>query len=96
MFGSNEGLILISAVGGMLGSTLGLDEGAYLRSSDGSLMVSMMSHLGVIDFENILGSFDGTKNEGSTMGVSPRYTEGDVLVSEEVIVPGTGELYLYL
>ena len=47
MFGSDEGIILSSAVGGVLGSTLGLDEGAYLGSSDVSLMVSMMSHLRV-------------------------------------------------
>ena len=47
MFGSDEGIILSSAVFGVLGSTLGLDEGTYLGSSDGSLMVSMISHLRV-------------------------------------------------
>ena len=45
MFGSDEGITLSSDVGEGLGSTLGLDEGEYLRSSYGCLMVSMMSHL---------------------------------------------------
>ena len=30
----------------------------------------------------VLGYFDGTKYEGSTMVVSPGYTEGEVLGSE--------------
>ena len=47
MFGSDEGIILSSDVGEVLGSTLDLDEVEYLVSSDGSLMVSMMSHLRV-------------------------------------------------
>ena len=47
LFGSDEGIILSSAVDVMVGSTLGLDEGAYLGYSDGSLIVSMMSHLRV-------------------------------------------------
>ena len=47
MFGSDEGIILSSAVGEVLGFTLGLDEGAYMGSSDGFLMVSMMSQLRV-------------------------------------------------
>ena len=44
----------------------------------------------------VLGSFDGTKYEGSTLGVSPVYTEGEVLVSEEGIVPRTGEVLGYI
>ena len=36
MFGSYEGIILSSAVGEVLCSTLGIDEGADLGSSDGS------------------------------------------------------------
>ena len=47
MFGSDEGIILSSDVGEVLGSTLDLDEVEYLVSSDGSLMVSMISHLRV-------------------------------------------------
>ena len=47
LFGSYECIILSSAVVGVLCSTLGLGEGEYLESSDGSLMVSMMSHLRV-------------------------------------------------
>ena len=47
MFCSDEGIILRSDVGELLGSTLGIDEGKDLDSSDGSLMVSMMSHLRV-------------------------------------------------
>ena len=30
----------------------------------------------------VLGYFDVTKDEGSTLGVSPGYTEGEVLESE--------------
>ena len=37
-----------------------------------------------------MGSFDGTKYEGSTLRVSPGYTEGEALGSEEGMVPGTG------
>ena len=44
----------------------------------------------------VLGSFDVTKDEGSTLGVSPGYTEGEVLGSEEVMVPGTGEVLGYI
>ena len=47
MFVYDEGIILISAVDEVLGSTLGLDEGADLGSSDISLVVSIMSHLKV-------------------------------------------------
>ena len=47
MFGSDEGLIISSDIGEVLLSTLGIDEGAYLGSSDGSWMVSIMSHLRV-------------------------------------------------
>ena len=42
-----------------------------------------------------LGSFDGTKDEVSTLGVSPGYTEGEVLGYEEGMVPGTGEVLGY-
>ena len=41
---------------------------------------------------NALGSFDGTKDEGSTLVISPRYTDGEALGSEEGMVPGTGEV----
>ena len=41
-----------------------------------------------------MGSFDATKNEVSTLGVSPGYTEGEALGSEEGMLPGTGEVYL--
>ena len=47
MFGSDEGLIISSDIGEVLLSTLGIDEGAYLGSSDGSWMVSIMSHVRV-------------------------------------------------
>ena len=47
MFGSDEGIILSSAVGEVIGSTLGIDEGEYMRYSDGSLIVSRISHLRV-------------------------------------------------
>ena len=47
MFGSDEVIILSSAVGVVLDYTLRLDEGAYLGSSDGYLMVSMISQLRV-------------------------------------------------
>ena len=43
-----------------------------------------------------LGSFDGTKDEVSTLGVSPGYTEGEVLGYEEGMVPGTGEVLGYI
>ena len=73
-----------------------------MGSSDGSLMVSMMSHLRVHFLETLFGSYDGivpglcdrTKNEVSTLGLSPGYTEGWKLGSEEGMVPGTGEVYL--
>ena len=39
MFGYDEGIILSSDVGEVLGYTLGLDEEADLGYSDGSLMV---------------------------------------------------------
>ena len=45
MFGSDEGIILSSAVGEVLGSTIGIYEVAYMGSSDGSQVVSMISHL---------------------------------------------------
>ena len=44
----------------------------------------------------VLGSFDGTKYEGSTLGLSPGYTEGEALGSEEGMVPGTGEVLGYI
>ena len=47
MFGSDEGIILISSVSEVLGFTLGLDGGKDMEYSDGSLMVSMMSNLRV-------------------------------------------------
>ena len=45
MFGSDEGIILSSAVGEVLGSTIGIYGGADLDSSDGSLMILMISQL---------------------------------------------------
>ena len=47
LFGSDNGIILRSSVGEVLGYTLELDEEAYLGSSDGFLVVLMMSHLRV-------------------------------------------------
>ena len=44
----------------------------------------------------VLGSFDVTKDEGSTLGVSPGFTEGEVLGSEEGMVHGTGEALGYI
>ena len=53
------------------------------------LEYSIVSYAGTV-----LGSFDGTKDEGSTLGVSSGYTEGEPLGSEEGMVPEIGEVYL--
>ena len=42
--------------------------------------------------ETVMVSFEGTKDEGSTLGVSPGYIEGEALGSEEGMVPGTDEV----
>ena len=44
----------------------------------------------------VLGSFDETKYEGSTLGVSPGYTDGEALGYEEGMAPGTGEVLGYI
>ena len=41
-----------------------------------------------------MGSFDGTKDEDSTLGISLGYTEGLIIGSELCMLPGTGEVYL--
>ena len=80
MIGYDEGLILSSAVGEVLGSKLGIDEGTGLGFSYGSFDISNDVTLEGLWIEgllesyngNALGYFDGTKVgifEGSTMGV---------------------------
>ena len=44
----------------------------------------------------VMGSFDRTTYEGSTLGLSPGYTEVEAIGSEECMVPETDEVYLYL
>ena len=51
--------------------------------------------LGLYD-GTVLGSFDETKDELSTMGLSPGYTEGEALGSEEGMVTGSGEILDYI
>ena len=103
MFGSDEGIILSYYVGEGLGSTLVIDEGADLGSSDISLVVSIMSHLKVhllrthlYNTMELCWVFNGTKYQGSTLGVLPVYTEGEALVSEEGMVPRTVEVLGYI
>ena len=47
LFSYDEGIILSSAVGEVLGYIIGLYEGSDMGSSDVPMMVSMMSHLRV-------------------------------------------------
>ena len=44
----------------------------------------------------VMGSFDGTNDEGSALGISPGYTEVEALGSKEGMVPGTGEVIGYI
>ena len=56
---------------------------------DGSLLEDS---LGSYD-RTVLGYFYGNKDEGSTLGVSPGYNEGEALESEEGMVTVTGEVF---